>query len=140
MKDDVSGLKSLGSSTQYQYEKPSMSILETFPNSTPGGRYKIHLIFPEFTSLCPRTGQPDFATITISYIPDRMCVESKSLKLYLFAFRSEGSFMETTTNRILNDIVAICHPRWCKVVGDFAPRGGIRIKVVATHTQEKENA
>jgi len=136
MRDDVTQLTTLGSSTTYAYDHPSAKILEVFPNKFPGRRYQVNLEFPEFTSLCPKTGQPDFAHITISYIPRDLCVESKSLKLYLFAFRNEGSFMETITNTILNDIVSACSPVWCRVVGNFAPRGGIRIRVVATHVDK----
>ena len=136
-KDDVSKLSSLGSSTQYQYQEPHADILETFPNKFSGRPYEVNLIFPEFTSLCPKTGQPDFATITIRYTPDAECIESKSLKLYLFAFRNHGSFMETITNTILQDIVVKCNPIKCTVIGDFAARGGIRIRVIARHRQAK---
>lgn len=124
-------LKTLGSSTQYKYNFPSTDILETFDNKTPDREYVVEFIFPEFTSLCPKTGQPDFATIKISYSPDKKCIESKSLKLYLFAFRSHGSFMETITNKILEDCFRICDPRWMKVHGLFNPRGGITINVKA---------
>ena len=131
--DDVDDLTQLGSvGAQYDFDVPSVKILEAFPNKYPGRDYVVEYIFPEFTSLCPRTGQPDFATIKIRYIPDTFCVETKSLKLYFFAYRSQGTFMETLTNRILEDVVAVCKPRWCEVVGKFAPRGGIQINVTAT--------
>lgn len=132
--DDVTSLTQLGSNqTDYKYDKPCAEILETFPNQFPGRDYHIRLEFPEFTSLCPKTGQPDFANIYIDYVPNELCVESKSLKLYMFAWRNEGSFMETITNRILNDFVAACNPRWCEVRGEFNPRGGLKIDVVAEH-------
>jgi len=137
MSDDVSGLAQLGSrSTEYRYSEPSTEILETFPNKYPGREYRIELTFPEFTSLCPKTGQPDFAEIRIVYTPSEKCIESKSLKLYFFAFRNHGSFMETITNKILEDIVSVCQPKWCRVIGSFASRGGVRIDVVAEHTNE----
>jgi len=133
-RDVVEHLKSLGSNkTQYQYEAPSKSILETFQNQYPHRDYKTEFIFDEFTSLCPKTGQPDFATIKIVYIPDKLCIETKSLKLYFLSFRQYGSFMETITNRILEDCVAICSPRWMKVVGEFNVRGGTHINVEAEY-------
>ena len=107
--------------------------LETFPNPEPGRDYTIEFTCPEFTCLCPRTGQPDFATIAISYVPDRTCVELKSLKLYLWSFRDEGHFHEAVTNRILDDLVAAVRPRRMRVVGDFAVRGGIHTVVTAEH-------
>lgn len=88
---------------------------------------------PEFTSLCPKTGQPDFGTIRIRYIPDRVCLELKSLKLYLWSYRNEGVFYEKVTNQILNDLVAACSPRWIEVVGEFNVRGGIATRVMAAH-------
>jgi 7-cyano-7-deazaguanine reductase len=130
--DDVSGLKSLGSGTVYRYDEPSVEILETFPNATPTRNYLIRYDFPEFTSLCPKTGQPDFGEVTIKYVANNLCVETKSLKLYLFAYRGLGSFMETITNRILQDFVAACSPRWCEVACRFRPRGGISVTVVAS--------
>lgn len=91
----------------------------------------------EFTSLCPKTGQPDFAEILLEYIPGEVCLESKSLKLYLFSFRQEGSFMESIVNRMLEDFVAVCSPRWMKVTGKFASRGGIQTIVEAEHGQDE---
>lgn len=139
MIDDVKQLTQLGNNTVYKYENPDKSILETFPNKNPDRDYIITLEFPEFTSLCPKTGQPDFANIVIEYIPDKECIESKSLKLYFFAFRNFGAFMETITNKILTDIVEACHPRWCKVTGDFNPRGALKIIVTADYKDVKWN-
>ena len=112
--------------------RPSKS-LETFPNPRPGRDYEISFECPEFTCLCPRTGQPDFATMTIRYVPKALCVELKSLKLYLWSFRDEGHFHEDVTNRILDDLVALLKPRQMSVVGDFNVRGGIHTVVTATH-------
>ena len=107
--------------------------LATFPNPNPERDYEIRFDCPEFTCLCPMTGQPDFATIRIAYTPDKLCVELKSLKLYLWSFRSEGAFHEAVTNRILDDLVDALKPRKCEVVGDFLVRGGIHTVVVARH-------
>ena len=107
--------------------------LETFPNPSSRRDYEIRFECPEFTCLCPMTGQPDFATIKISYTPDKLCVELKSLKLYLWSFRDEGAFHEAVTNRILDDMVAAVKPRKAEVVGDFFVRGGIHTVVVARH-------
>lgn len=107
--------------------------LEVFPNPNPERNYEIRMDCPEFTCLCPKTGQPDFATITISYIPDRLCVELKSLKLYLWSYRNEGAFHEAVTNRILDDLVAACSPRFMEVTADFYVRGGIHTVVTARH-------
>ena len=112
--------------------RPSKT-LETFPNPSPRRDYTIEFSCPEFTCLCPRTGQPDFATIRIRYVPDRLCVELKSLKLYLWSFRDEGHFHEAVTNRILDDLAAAVRPRSMEVVGDFLVRGGIHTVVTATH-------
>ena len=105
--------------------------LETFPNPSPERDYEIRLSCPEFTCLCPRTGQPDFARFTITYVPDRTCVELKSLKLYLWSFRDEGHFHEAVTNRILDDLVAATQPRSMVVRGEFNVRGGIRPVITA---------
>jgi 7-cyano-7-deazaguanine reductase len=112
--------------------KPSRS-LETFDNPNPERDYEISFDCPEFTCLCPRTGQPDFATIRIRYVPDRLCVELKSLKLYLWSFRDEGHFHEAVTNRILDDLVKATQPRRMTVVGDFYIRGGIHTVVTAAY-------
>ena len=110
--------------------------LDFFPNPQPDRNFEILFDCPEFTCLCPKTGQPDFASFKIRYIPDQRCVELKSLKLYLWSFRDEGHFHEAVTNRILNDLVGICAPRFMEVVGDFYVRGGIRTVVKATHGSE----
>ena len=112
--------------------KPSPR-LATFPNPSPQRDYRIHMEIPEFTCLCPKTGQPDFATLYLDYVPDRICVELKSLKLYIGSYRSEGAFHEAVTNRILDDFVAVAAPRFIEVIGDWNVRGGIKTVVRATH-------
>lgn len=107
--------------------------LETFPNPAPGRDYVIRIRVPEFTCLCPKTGQPDFAELTIEYIPEATCVELKGLKLYVWSFRDEGGFHEAMTNRILGDLVAATEPRFMRLTADFNVRGGIYTKVVAEH-------
>ena len=107
--------------------------LEVFPNTRPGRPFEISMECPEFTCLCPRTGQPDFATIRIRYVPAKRCVELKSLKLYLWSFRDQGAFHEAVTNRICDDLVRAVRPRWIEVVGDFMVRGGIHTVVTARH-------
>lgn len=107
--------------------------LDSFPNPNPERDYEIRFECPEFTCLCPKTGQPDFATIRIRYTPDERCVELKSLKLYLWSYRDEGAFHEAVTNRILEDLVAVCAPRSMTVEGDFYVRGGIRTVVEVSH-------
>lgn len=107
--------------------------LETFPNPKPEREYEIRFDCPEFTCVCPRTGQPDFATIRISYVPAQTCVELKSLKLYLWSFRDQGAFHEAVTNLILDDLVKALQPRRMRVEGDFMVRGGIHTVVVAEH-------
>ena len=106
------------------------SILDTFPNPNPERDYEITFDCPEFTCVCPKTGQPDFATIRIQYVPDRLCVELKSLKLYLWSFRDVGAFHEKVTNDICNDLIALLRPRRLEVESDFRVRGGIATKVV----------
>ncbi len=121
-----SSLKNLGarsSLSESQVADPR-SILEAFDNPRPQRDYQIEFAFPEFTSVCPVTGQPDFATIQIRYVPDRLCVEMKSLKLYFFSYRNKGIFYEAVVNTILDDLVAALHPRNMTVIGQFAPRGG----------------
>jgi 7-cyano-7-deazaguanine reductase len=113
---------------------PSKS-LDTFPNPNPGRDYEIRFECPEFTCLCPKTGQPDFATIRIRYIPDKLCVELKSLKLYLWSYRNEGAFHEAVTNAILNDLVGTIQPRLAEIEGDFFVRGGIHTVVTVRHTK-----
>ena len=107
-------------------------LLETFENQFPDRAYTIETTCPEFTSMCPKTGQPDFATLTLTYVPGKLCIELKSLKLYLQQFRNEGIFYEHATNRILDDLAAVCQPREMTLVAAFTPRGGISTKVTAT--------
>jgi 7-cyano-7-deazaguanine reductase len=108
-------------------------ILETFDNPHPGRDYEVETVCPEFTSVCPKTGQPDFGTLTLTYIPDRLCYELKSLKLYLQQYRNHGAFYEDVTNAILDDLVAVTQPRWMKLVGAYTPRGGIRTTVTVEY-------
>ncbi len=114
--------------------------LETFENQYPDRAYTVEIVCPEFTSICPKTGQPDFGTLTIRYRPDRRCVELKSLKLYLQQFRNEGIYYEHATNRILDDLVAVISPRWMRLVAAFTPRGGITTSVTAEFAREQETA
>jgi 7-cyano-7-deazaguanine reductase len=114
--------------------------LETFPNRHPNRRYTVTLLTNEFTAVCPMTGQPDFATIKVEYIPNQRIVESKSFKLYIWSFRNEGVFHEHVTNIILDDLVEALDPHWCRVTGDFSVRGGISISVVAEHTRPETAA
>jgi len=126
-KTDLAGLTLLGKPA-----KPSKK-LETFPNHHPGRNYLVTLTTDEFTCICPKTGQPDFAKIKIEYIPNKKIIESKSLKFYLWSFRDEGVFHEHVANVILDDLVAALKPRWCKVSAQFAVRGGIGITVDAEY-------
>ena len=112
---------------------PSRDQLETFANQFPSRDYTIEIVCPEFTSVCPKTGQPDFGTLTFRYVPDRLCVELKSLKLYLQAFRNAGIFYENVTNRILDDLVAVVQPRRMTLVAQFTPRGGISSRIAVSH-------
>ncbi|MCL2830317.1 MAG: preQ(1) synthase [Betaproteobacteria bacterium] len=109
------------------------TTLDTFPNPAPQRDFRIHLRIPEFTCLCPKTGQPDFATLTLDYIPDTLCVELKSLKLYIWSFRDQGCFHEAVTNRILDDLVAAMQPRYARINAHFYVRGGIFTNVIAEH-------
>ena len=116
--------------------KPAPSkVLDTFPSPNGKRDFAIHMRIPEFTCLCPKTGQPDFATLFLDYIPDKKCVELKSLKLYIWSFRNEGAFHEAVTNRILDDLVAALSPRFMRLTGRFYVRGGIFTTVVAEHTK-----
>lgn len=115
------------------FSSPDDAPLECFDNKYVERDYWITFDCPEFTSLCPVTSQPDFGHITVKYIADQKCIESKSLKMYLFAFRNHNTFHEEVVNRILSDIIAICDPREAHVVGDFRPRGGISLKIEASH-------
>jgi 7-cyano-7-deazaguanine reductase len=110
--------------------------IETFPNPTPARDYEIDISCPEFTSVCPKTGLPDFGEIRITYVPDERCIELKALKYYLISFRNSGIFYEQVTNRILDDLVAACQPRRMTVVGSFTPRGGIRTVVRVSYAKE----
>lgn len=112
---------------------PPSKQLETFPNPHPGRDYLIEIEMPEFTCLCPKTGQPDFATLYLEYVPDQKCVELKSLKLYIWSFRNEGHFHEDVTNHILNDLVTATSPRYLRLRAEFNVRGGITTTVTAEH-------
>jgi len=117
--------------------KPART-LEAVANPHPDRDYEVAMALPEFTCLCPITGQPDFATIRIRYVPDQHLVELKSLKLYIWSYRDEGAFHEDVTNRILNDLVAAIRPRWAEVMGDFNVRGGIKTEVRAAYGKRPE--
>jgi 7-cyano-7-deazaguanine reductase len=125
--------------TAKQIDNPR-SILQTFANPAASRDYEIKFVFPEFTSLCPVTGQPDFATITIVYVPHRRCVEMKSLKLYFQAYRNKGIFYEAAVNTMLDDLAALLHPRRLSVVGEFAVRGGTQGTVTATYFKGRRNS
>jgi 7-cyano-7-deazaguanine reductase len=114
-------------------DKPSADQLETFVNQYPQREYTIEIVCPEFTSLCPKTGQPDFGTVTFTYTPAELCIELKSLKLYLQRFRNEGVFYEHIVNRLLDDFVSACRPRRCRATGAFSPRGGITTTVTCSY-------
>ncbi len=126
MREGIDSLKSLGTGSPVP-QRYSPDVLESFPNAHPRRDYWVTFTCPEFTTLCPKTGQPDFATLTIRYIPDRRLVESKSLKLYLFGFRNHGDFHEDVVNVIYDDLVALLRPKYIEVIGKFASRGGISI-------------
>ena len=125
-------LQALGHHTEYSQDY-APEVLETFENQHPDNDYRVRFNCPEFTTLCPITGQPDFAEIRIAYIPDRRMVESKSLKLYLFSFRSHGDFHEDCINTIMKDLVKLMEPRYIEVTGLFTPRGGISIYPYANY-------
>lgn len=129
-------LSYLNAGRQTYPTSPETARIEAFDNPNPGRDYWIELDCPEFTALCPITGQPDFGHLVIRYIPDRLCVESKSLKLYLFAYRNHGAFHEAVTNRILDDLVHAIQPRKMMITGSFNRRGGIAIKIEATYSEE----
>lgn len=137
--DDVSGLSQLGSgSIKVPEGGPGPHLLETFPNRFPGRPYVVTFSYPEYTSLCPMTGQPDFGTILMEYIPHERCVESKSYKLYMLAYRNHQVFMESLTNTMLDHMVGALDPLWCRISGLFAPRGATHIHVYAEHFAELE--
>jgi len=139
--DTTAHLTTLGTgSLVSQFTGPSASMLEAFPNRFPQRPYMINMAYPEYTSLCPVTGQPDFGTIVLEYIPNELCVESKSFKLYMFAYRNHQAFMESLTNTILEDIITVLSPHWCRVKGLFAPRGGTHIHVFAEHYAKPDDA
>ncbi len=134
--DDLKHLKH--GMTEYHYEI-NPDLLDTFPNPRPERSYDVCFTTSEVTSLCPVTGQPDFYRLTITYIPEKRCIESKSLKLYLFSLRNTGLFAEDLTNRVLDDLIACCRPRWMKVTCDMKPRGGISLTVNAEHGYHSTN-
>ena len=121
-------------------KKKPLRSLEIFQNSHPDRDYEIEMECPEFTCLCPKTGQPDFAELEIHYVPDKLCIELKSLKLYLWSFRNEGAFHEKVINDILDDLVQISSPRWMEVIGSFNVRGGIHTTVSATYEAPKKKS
>lgn len=114
---------------------PASKNLETFPNPRPGRDYTIRIKIPEFTCLCPKTGQPDFAELLLEYVPEKLCVELKSLKLYIWSYRNEGHFHEAVTNRIIDDLADTLQPKFARLTADFKVRGGIYTSVVAEHRQ-----
>ena len=130
---DYSGLTLLKKNHKDYPDSPEKAKIETFRNAFPKRDYIITFDCPEFTSLCPITGQPDFGHITINYIAKEKCIESKALKLYLFSYRNHNTFHEVAVNTLLDDLVAACDPKWMQVIGDFMPRGGIAIHVTAEH-------
>lgn len=130
---ETAGLTTLGGVTTYRFDSPDPSLLEAFPNRYPGRDYAVRFEHPEFTSLCPMTGQPDFATIIVRYVPHEKCVESKSFKLYMAAYRNHGSFMESVTNKIADDLIEVLAPRRLTVEGVFNVRGGTGITVRVEH-------
>ena len=114
----------------------SEKTLETFPNPFTERDYHIHMEIPEFTCLCPKTGQPDFATLVLDYVPDKKCIELKSLKLYIWSYRDEGVFHEAVTNQILDDLVAVLKPRYLRIIARFYVRGGIFTNVIVDHRKK----
>jgi 7-cyano-7-deazaguanine reductase len=128
----ATGPKSAG---MLQFSRMASATLETFPNPRPGRDYEIDIHCPEFTSVCPKTGLPDFGEIIITYVPDELCLELKALKYYMVGFRNKGIFYEAVTNQILDDLVAACSPRRMTVVGDFSVRGGISTSVTARYVK-----
>lgn len=117
-------------------DEPQVEVLETFENPFPKRDYTIETICPEFTSMCPKTGQPDYGTLTISYIPDALCVELKSLKMYLQQYRNHGAYYENVTNTILDHLASVTKPRSMEIVAEFTPRGGIRTNVFVEYQAE----
>ena len=136
-KNELSGISLLGSQQTNYPSTYAPEVLEVFENKHPENDYMVTFKCPEFTSLCPLTGQPDFADIYINYIPDRKMVESKSLKLYLFSFRNNGDFHEDCVNIIMKDLISLMSPRYIEVKGVFTPRGGISIHPFANYANDK---
>jgi 7-cyano-7-deazaguanine reductase len=137
-KSKTSRLTLLGRSDAKLPASPAEARLETFPNPAPNRNYRIHFETDDFTCICPVTGQPDFAQIDIDYVPDRLCVESKSLKFYLASYRNEHAFNEAITNRILDDFVKTCSPREVIITAQFSARGGIALTVRAEYPDKRE--
>lgn len=135
---DTTGLTLLGGGSLPQIDTPSTALLETFVSPAPKRRYEVCFSSNEFTSMCPITGQPDYATITIRYVPKDRCVESKALKLYLHSFRNQGVFAESIVNRMLDDLVEVLAPRSMTVIGDFTPRGGIGLRVEVSYPEKSK--
>ena len=134
------GLTILGNSRAALPAAPEKARLETFPNPCPRHDYRVCIDCPEFTSLCPVTGQPDFAVVHIEYVPGAQCLETKSLKLYLSSYRNVSSFNEEVINRILDDLVRACVPRQMKIEGRFVPRGGLALSIVVEHPGDESVA
>ncbi len=118
-------------------EMPRQDLLETFQNEFPDRDYDIEIVCPEFTSVCPKTGQPDFGILTITYVPDKLCIELKSLKMYLQSFRNEGIFYENVTNTILDELVALLQPRSMALLAEFSTRGGLSTNITAMYFDER---
>jgi 7-cyano-7-deazaguanine reductase len=135
-REEMGGVTLLGSKSAVQTGGYAPEILEAFPNKHPGNDYFVKFNCPEFTSLCPMTGQPDFAALTISYVPGEKLVESKSLKLYLFSFRNHGDFHEDCVNIIMKDLIRLMRPKYIEVWGKFTPRGGISIDPYCNYGRE----
>jgi 7-cyano-7-deazaguanine reductase len=127
-------LTALGGVTTYRYDNPDAAVLEVFDNPHPAATWAVCLLCSEFTSLCPVTGQPDYGRLHIGYVPGRLCVESKSLKLYLMRYRNHGAFHEDCVNRVADDLCGRVSPRYLRVYGDFNPRGGIAIRPLAVRS------
>lgn len=135
-REATSNVQATGYTETHARSQGTTPPLDVWPNQYPDRDYHIRIVIPEFTSMCPKTGQPDFATITILYVPDKLCVELKSLKLYIQAYRNMGIFFENVANKILDDFVTACKPRRAVVIADFNPRGGIRTSVQAHYPHE----
>lgn len=138
LSSNTEGLTFLGQGSLPAVDVPSTALLETFISPAPERHYEICFSSNEFTSMCPITGQPDYATITIRYVPKNRCIESKALKLYLRSFRNQGVFAEGIVNRMLDDLVEVLSPRSITVIGDFTPRGGIGLRVEASYPGESK--